>query len=602
MPSLSLPASRAQRLALALALAVVLYAVVAAGRAAWLCDDAFICFRYAQNWIEGRGLVFNAGERVEGYTNPLWTVGIALGMKLGVSPERWTTAWGIAAYAGTVATLLAVHWQARRVAGLTGLGLPLAALAAVLHTDLVNYATSGLETSLFIFLTLAGTALVAFPGSARRAFAAGVVLGLAAVTRQDGVLFAAVAGLSVATGGRPAIRQVGALAAGFLLVFGPVSAARVAYYGDFFPNTYYAKSGGSVWYAQGLRYLSLYHDRYWIVTAGGAVWGVVALWLARRPADAWRDAVLRPGLVFAAAGVAYGFYVVRVGGDFMFARLLLPATAPLLVVADLALVFVGARGAGPLAEPAGPERARAALASLPAMAGAAVYLAVLALTPSPIKILPSGYPDRIDGITDERAFYAPAVVAEQERRAATLGPLLAGLPVRLAFYGAEARLVYRTRVPVAVEGHAGLTDAFVAHQALPARGRVGHEKLAPASYLLGVRRVHLTFSRVPTDQLGLDELIPRVRGDFGGVTGRILTWDPELVAALRGRGVIIPDFLATLDEYVAKVLPTAPLNEVEQNYRSTARFYFATVADPAREKPFLDRLGLPARPGAAPAP
>ena len=37
-------------------------------------DDAFISFRYAENLANGQGLVFNPGERVEGYSNPLWTV------------------------------------------------------------------------------------------------------------------------------------------------------------------------------------------------------------------------------------------------------------------------------------------------------------------------------------------------------------------------------------------------------------------------------------------------------------------------------------------------------------------------------------------------
>ena len=32
-------------------------------------DDALISFQYAKNWALGRGVVFNSGERVEGYTN-----------------------------------------------------------------------------------------------------------------------------------------------------------------------------------------------------------------------------------------------------------------------------------------------------------------------------------------------------------------------------------------------------------------------------------------------------------------------------------------------------------------------------------------------------
>ena len=38
----------------------------------YIPDDAYIGFRYARNVARGDGFVFNAGERVEGYTNFLW--------------------------------------------------------------------------------------------------------------------------------------------------------------------------------------------------------------------------------------------------------------------------------------------------------------------------------------------------------------------------------------------------------------------------------------------------------------------------------------------------------------------------------------------------
>src|SRR5438093_6967987 len=40
-------------------------------------DDVFISFRYAGNLVSGHGLVFNPGERVEGFSNPLWTLLLA---------------------------------------------------------------------------------------------------------------------------------------------------------------------------------------------------------------------------------------------------------------------------------------------------------------------------------------------------------------------------------------------------------------------------------------------------------------------------------------------------------------------------------------------
>src|SRR5437773_11900091 len=44
----------------------------------FVIDDTFISLRYARNLAAGQGLVYNVGERVEGYTNFLWTVALAL--------------------------------------------------------------------------------------------------------------------------------------------------------------------------------------------------------------------------------------------------------------------------------------------------------------------------------------------------------------------------------------------------------------------------------------------------------------------------------------------------------------------------------------------
>src|SRR5688572_12167490 len=53
----------------------------------WL-DDAYIFFRYAENWADGHGPVFNVGERVEGYSSILWTMILAAGAALSIEPEH----------------------------------------------------------------------------------------------------------------------------------------------------------------------------------------------------------------------------------------------------------------------------------------------------------------------------------------------------------------------------------------------------------------------------------------------------------------------------------------------------------------------------------
>jgi hypothetical protein len=75
-------------------------------------DDAFISFRYARNSADGLGPVWNAGERVDGYTNFLWTAILALTAKLGL-PLPTTASWGgVAAALGVLAVtaLLACRW------------------------------------------------------------------------------------------------------------------------------------------------------------------------------------------------------------------------------------------------------------------------------------------------------------------------------------------------------------------------------------------------------------------------------------------------------------------------------------------------------------
>ena len=69
----------AARVGAALAVALVPFALLV-WRFDFVCDDAYITFRYARNFAEGRGLVYNPGERIEGYTNFAWTVMVAAGM------------------------------------------------------------------------------------------------------------------------------------------------------------------------------------------------------------------------------------------------------------------------------------------------------------------------------------------------------------------------------------------------------------------------------------------------------------------------------------------------------------------------------------------
>ena len=566
--------------AVAGAAAVALGVAAALGRA-WVCDDAFISFRYALNLVRGDGLVFNPGERVEGYSNPLWTLLMALGLVLGRDLEPWSVSWGVAFHAGTLGLLAWRAWSVRGAAPEWALPLPAAALVAAAHPDWAIHATSGLETSTYTFLVLAG--FVALTGP-RRTFsaAAGALVALAALTRPDGVLFAALGLAYVAVEAWLARRARPALAvvAAFLLPWAPATLARVLYYGSYFPNTYYAKSGSLSWWSQGLTYVGLYFERYWAVLAG-FVAGALALWVVRRvgsavSVDGGRRRVLAGTLLAVVASLAYGLYIARVGGDFMYARMMVPVT-PLLLVAGEAGLGVLVRGA---------------------TARFAVTLAAVAATvlmPPPVTGL-----RWVSGVADEWDYYVNvrSSWSEQGRRdGAVLRRYFDGLPIGVAFIGAEARLVYYADPAVAVESETGLTDAFVARQPLLARGRVGHEKRAPAEYLLRTRRLLLALSPAAGEKLGLDERIPYVPIAFDGFEARLLRWDPPLLEALAARGARFPDVPALLDGYLARrgSIPPAMLRADYERFRA---FYFDNVRDPGRDEAFRRALAT-AGPGTA---
>src|SRR5262245_46679487 len=161
-----------------------LIALAAGGWAAlrwwWVSDDAFISFRYARNLVEGLGLVFNPGERVEAFTNLLWTLWVAAGLAIGCAAESWANAWGIAFYLASI-LLLGLHQrQATRALPSGEWAIPIAGLGAALHQDWAAFATGGLETSLFTFLLISGYLIVLRAGARRTALvAAGLVFGLA---------------------------------------------------------------------------------------------------------------------------------------------------------------------------------------------------------------------------------------------------------------------------------------------------------------------------------------------------------------------------------------------------------------------------------------
>src|SRR5215467_1709407 len=130
------------RRALWIAAATLLFLVLTAVtvRLAWLSDDAYISLRTVENWLAGRGLVWNPGERVQTYTHPLWLLLLAGARAL--TGEGYFAAIGLGVLLTAAAALLLLR-QCH--------ALPAAAAVATLLLGaraFGDYATSGLENPL----------------------------------------------------------------------------------------------------------------------------------------------------------------------------------------------------------------------------------------------------------------------------------------------------------------------------------------------------------------------------------------------------------------------------------------------------------------------
>jgi hypothetical protein len=132
--------------------------------------------------------------------------------------------------------------------------------------------------------------------------------------------------------------------------------------------------------------------------------------------------------------------------------------------------------------------------------------------------------------------YPPEKCRAQRRKGEELKRLFHGLPVRVAFSGSEARIVYYSEVPVAIECSTGLTDRFIARRSLASRSRVGHEKRPTTTYLLDVRRVQLSLHPELARELMLDDCALTIPIRFETVRAGVLRWDPSLMLELRRRG------------------------------------------------------------------
>jgi hypothetical protein len=234
----------------------------------WIPDDAYIGFQYSRSFAEGDGLVFNPDERVEGFSNFLWTLGLALVPRAGGDVEK---AAPVASFAAAFLSLAVFVFFILRAHPATSSGSrrsPLFAAGAIAFAfgsffPLAFYATSGLETVPYLFCILAGVAchMWAARGDSSAPHYASLLAFLgAALMRPEGIglLLLNSVFLLLRFRGQPG-RLITAV---FVVLFAylTVLSVRFEYFGSIVPNTYYAKPPANLHYltpiVRGLEYLA----------------------------------------------------------------------------------------------------------------------------------------------------------------------------------------------------------------------------------------------------------------------------------------------------------------------------------------------------------
>ncbi|MGC6416854.1 MAG: hypothetical protein ACON3Z_07040 [Bradymonadia bacterium] len=425
----------------------------------FLNDDAYISFRYADNLVRHGELVFNPGEKVEGYTNFLWTVLMAAVIALDGDPGLWSRVLGIGLAIITCWTITGFISRLRGGTRMSDL-LPSVFLAAA--PAYACWATGGLETQLFTALTT--LAIVSYLDAESRQDSlvlSGIWFALASMTRPEGMLLLAVVGLFhllrmlfVQKRWRPNGREW-RWSFAFIVLFAPYFAWRWSYYGWPFPNTYYVKTGAQGFWAPGARYLLSWVNTHWL-------WVLPIFWmLALRIAN---DAIKRFLLLSALITGVIVLHVTRVGGDFMALHRFYVPIMPLVAC-------VAAFGCYAIATHIPMAWKKSAIA----VCVVVVFAAAVHIKRVDEFAMSDGSDQGVDRIGWLKKFHKQCTaigqwLAREAEPDQSIAVTAAGI---IPYYSK----LYTVDV-------LGLNDEWVAHN-VPARGhRPGHTKSAPLSYVL----------------------------------------------------------------------------------------------------------------------
>lgn len=449
----------------------------------WTFDDGFIYFRTVDQILAGNGAVFNATARVETFTSPLWMAVLTVGEA--VSPLRLEYTAVVLSVTATVAGMMLATGGAARLAWLHSPGalrVPLGSMLLASLWPVWVWTTGGLEIGLTYawlgacWLLLIRCASTAVPGRASTGTL--IVLGLGWLVRPELVLSSCLfVGLAVVTAPTSSTRTRLRMLLTATAIPVAYQVFRMGYYGVAVSTPAIAKEGTVLRPGYGWDYLVNFVGPYLLVIPVLAILLVVGRSTVRRLWVASPRAVVAAGIM-SASGVLHAASIVLIGGDYVHARLLLPALfallAPFFVASATrdhveALVITGLW-------------ALLATLVLRPPADTATTLFVRGHLGTSLTYQDRGFASR--GIEqpwiDGPGLYVVDPFVADGRRA---GIDLVDPAMVLAASRAIGVNAYALGPDVPVVDLHGLADPLTAHQGLAGRLLPGHEKLAGAAWI-----------------------------------------------------------------------------------------------------------------------
>ena len=422
-------------------------------------DDAFISFRYAENFVKTGNLSWNPNspEPVEGYTNFLWTLLISAAIYLGISPVPASLVLG---FISGFATLFFTYRLSLLILGSERYALLTTTLMGFNFT-FSSYITGGLETQLQTFLITASF-YIAFYLVKRKSIlnrfylaSLSLLFSISLLTRMDSALPVVVLYLFISyflfkNNVSPKGKAVSIFYLTFpsLIIVGTWFVWKYYYYGDIFPNSYYAKATdlNIEILISGVYYIYAFLHSYLLIP-----FVFLGFFFLNK---LFKNKFLLTTTIVTSL---WFIYVIKVGGDFMEFRFIVPIM-PLIFITLVAIIQFS-----------GNTKIRYALSFLVLIGSIHHYLTF----------------DTTRGIETISQLYGH--INNNNENWDTIGKVFKTLfaegkpPVKIATTAAGA-IPYYSQLPT-IDMH-GINDKWIARNFPVIKPRPGHQKQADLDYLI----------------------------------------------------------------------------------------------------------------------